>query len=164
MLVTALQFRRASSKPESQVFGVYLTSLAGEETARPANPLQERLQAVLKRFPKALPEGDYAPPYPLERTVEHTIELKPGTSPPSRPAYRVSPPEAEEMKKQVLDLMERGCVQPSASPFGAPVLFVKKPDGSLRMCVDYRALNSATIKNKYPLPRIDDLLDKLVFC
>ena len=161
LLVTALQFRRAASKPDAQVFGVYLTSLAGEESTPAANPLQTRLNEVLKRFPKALPEGDYAPPYPPERAVQHTIELKPGSSPPSRPAYRVSPPEAEEMKRQVLDLMERGCVQPSASPFGAPVLFVKKPDGSLRMCVDYRALNSATIKNKYPLPRIDDLLDKL---
>src|ERR1700759_1283401 len=73
----------------------------------------------------------------------------------------MSPPELDELKKQVADLLAKGFIQPSKSPFGAPVLFVKKKDGSQRMCVDYRALNKLTIKNKYPLPRIDELLDRL---
>ena len=69
--------------------------------------------------------------------------------------------ELAEMKKQIEELLEKGYVRPSTSPWGAPVLFVKKKDGTMRMCVDYRALNEVTIKNKYPLPRIDDLFDQL---
>ena len=78
-----------------------------------------------------------------------------------RPCIRLSFPEQEELKKQLADLAAKGFIRPSRSPFGAPVLFVKKKDGALRMVVDYRQLNRITIKNKYPLPRIDDLLDKL---
>ena len=73
----------------------------------------------------------------------------------------MSPKELDELKKQLDDLLAKGLIQPSKSPYGAPVLFVKKKDGSMRMCVDYRALNKQTIKNKYPLPRIEELLDRL---
>ena len=69
--------------------------------------------------------------------------------------------ELEELKKQLQELLDQGFIRPSVSPWGAPVLFVKKKDGSLRLCIDYRLLNKATVKNKYPLPRIDDLLDQL---
>ena len=75
--------------------------------------------------------------------------------------YRLSPAENAEVRRQVSDGLRRGIIEPSASPYGTPVLFVRKKDGSLRMCVDYRALNKITVKNKYPLPRIDDLLDQL---
>ena len=75
--------------------------------------------------------------------------------------FRLAPHELEELIKQLDDLLEKGLVEPSCSPYGAPVLFVKKKDGSMRMCIDYRKLNSCTIKNSYPLPRIDDLLDQL---
>jgi len=74
----------------------------------------------------------------------------------------MSQPEMDELKKQLTELMDKGYIQESKSPYGAPVLFVKKKDGSMRMCVDYRALNKITIKNKYPLPRIDELLDRLL--
>jgi len=69
--------------------------------------------------------------------------------------------ELEELKKQLKELAHKGYIRPSASPWGSPVLFVKKKDGSMRMCIDYRNLNAVTVKNKYPLPRIDDLLDQL---
>jgi len=73
----------------------------------------------------------------------------------------MAPKELEELKKQLQELLDKGLIQPSVSPWGAPVLFVKKKDGSLRLCIDYRELNQVTVKNKYPLPRIDDLFDQL---
>jgi hypothetical protein len=91
--------------------------------------------------------------------LEHTIELIPSAKPPFRKNYRLSLVEFEELKKQVCDLLDKNILLPTMSPFGAPVLFIKKPDGRFRFCLDYRALNDITIKLRYPLPRIDDLLD-----
>lgn len=93
--------------------------------------------------------------------MEFTIELLPGTSPISIPTYRMAPAELRELKIQLQDLVDKGFIRPSTSPWGAPVLFVKKKDGSLRLCIDYRALNRVTVKNKYPLPRIGELFDQL---
>jgi hypothetical protein len=95
---------------------------------------------------------DLAPP---------SVTLEPDAVPPNRPAFRLSLLERQELESQVSKMLEKGWIQPSSSPYGAPVLFVPKPDGSLRMCIDYRALNNITLKNKYPLPRIEDLLDNL---
>ena len=92
--------------------------------------------------------------------MAHTLSTESGV-PPFKPIYRLSPAEDAEVDCQIAEGLRRGIIEPSSSPFGAPVLFVRKKDGSLRMCVDYRALNKMTIKNKYPLPRIDDLLDQL---
>lgn len=83
-----------------------------------------------------------------------TIELEPGTAHVSRAPYRLAPTEMAELKSQLEDLTDKGFIRPSSSPWGAPVLFVKKKDGSFRLCIDYRGLNKVTIKNKYPLPRI----------
>ncbi|KAJ9533619.1 hypothetical protein QJQ45_026629, partial [Haematococcus lacustris] len=88
------------------------------------------------------------------------VALESGT-PPNRPVYRMSQEELDELKRQLDELLAKGYIRPSTSPFGSAVLFVRKKDGSLRLCVDYRALNQLTIKNRYPLPRIDDLLDQL---
>nr|CAD1843916.1 unnamed protein product [Ananas comosus var. bracteatus] len=98
---------------------------------------------------------------PPEREIEFVIDVVPETAPISKVPYRMAPAELRELKAQLQDLMGRGFVRSSVSPWGAPVLFVKKKDGSLRLCVDYRELNKVTIKNKYPLPRIDDLFDQL---
>ncbi|KAJ9517576.1 hypothetical protein QJQ45_025084, partial [Haematococcus lacustris] len=98
---------------------------------------------------------------PPTRKVAHTIPLEPGAKPPFRPMYRMSPAELHEVERQIKELLAHDLIEPSSSPFGAPVLFVTKADGSLRMCIDYRALNKVTVKNKYPLPRIDQLLDRL---
>jgi hypothetical protein len=104
---------------------------------------------------------DDLPRLPLDRDVEFTIELEPGTTPISRRPYRMAPKELAEMKKQLEELRYKGFIRPSSSPWGCSAIFVKKKDGTLRMCVDYRPLNVVTIKNKYHLPRIDALFDQL---
>jgi hypothetical protein len=98
---------------------------------------------------------------PPDRDIEFVIDLIPGTSPIAKRPYRMVASELTKLKKQLEELQRIGFIRPSSSPWGAPVLFVKKKDGSMRLCVDYRALNEVTIKNKYPLPRIDDLFDQL---
>jgi hypothetical protein len=99
---------------------------------------------------------------PPDQDVEFTIELQPGTVPISRHPYKMTPKELAELKVQLNELMGKGFIRPSSSPWGCPALFVKKKDQSLRLCVDYRPLNAITIKNKYPLPRINILFDQLV--
>jgi hypothetical protein len=104
---------------------------------------------------------DELPGMPPARDVEFVIELQPGTAPISKRPYRMPPKELAELKNQLHELLDKGYILPSSSPWGCPALFVKKKDGSLRLCVDYRPLNAVTIKNKYPLPRIDVLFDQL---
>ena len=98
---------------------------------------------------------------PPDREIEFEIELAPGTEPISIAPYRMTPAELKELKMQMEELLSKGFVKTSTSSWGAPVLFVKKKDGSLRLCIDYRQLNKVTIRNQYPLPRIDDLFDQL---
>ncbi|KAH0729719.1 hypothetical protein KY290_000849 [Solanum tuberosum] len=114
---------------------------------------------VVKEFPEVFP--DDLPGVPPERDIDFGIDLLPDIQPISILPYRMAPAELKELKKQLMDLLDKGFIQPSVSPWGSPVLFVRKKDGSLRMCIDYRQLDKVTIKNKYPLPRIDDLFDKL---
>jgi hypothetical protein len=101
------------------------------------------------------------PGMPFERKVEFSIELIPGTAPISKRAYRVPGPELVELKKHIDELLEKGYIRPSTLPWVAPVLFVETKDGTKRMCIDYRALNEVSVKNKYPLPKIEDLFDQL---
>jgi hypothetical protein len=105
---------------------------------------------------------DELPGMPLDRDIEFTIELQPGMTPISKRPYRMPPAELAELKKQLQELLDKGFIHPSTLPWGCPALFVKKKDESLRLCIDYRPLNAVTIKNKYPLPRIDVLFDQLV--
>ncbi|XP_069145837.1 uncharacterized protein [Solanum lycopersicum] len=114
---------------------------------------------VVSEFLDVFPED--LPGVPPLREIDFGIDLEPDTKPISIPPYRMAPAELKELKLQLKDLTDKGFIQPSISPWGAPVLFVKKKDGTLRMCIDYRQLNKVTIKNKYPLPRIDDLFDQL---
>jgi hypothetical protein len=114
---------------------------------------------VVKEFADVFPEE--LPGMPLERELEFTIDLKPGTEPIARTPYRMSTPELQELKMQLKELLDLGLIRPSVSPWGAPVIFIRKKDGSWRLCIDYRQLNKATIKNQYPLPRIDDLFDQM---
>src|SRR3990170_934629 len=114
---------------------------------------------VVCEFPDVFPEE--LPGMPPDRELEFAIEVVPGTAPIYKKYYRMPGPELAELKKQLDELLQKGYIHPSISPWGSPVLFVKKKDGSLRMCVDYRQLNEVTIKNRYPLPRIDDLFDQL---
>jgi hypothetical protein len=114
---------------------------------------------VVCEYPDVFP--DELPGMPPNRDVEFVMELQPGTAPISKRPYRMPPNELAELKLQLQELLDKGYIRPSASPWGCPALFVKKKDHSLRLCVDYRPLNAATIKNKYPLPRIDILFDQL---
>ena len=104
---------------------------------------------------------DELPGLPPQRDVYFCIELHPGTSPISMTSHRMAPVELQELKVQILELLGKGFIRPSTSPWGAPVLFAKKKDKTLRLCIDYRQLNRVTIKDRYPLPRIDDLFDQL---
>ncbi|GJZ95179.1 putative reverse transcriptase domain-containing protein [Tanacetum coccineum] len=101
------------------------------------------------------------PGLPPARPVEFQIDLIPGAGPIARAPYRLASSKMKELSKQLQELSDKGFIRPSSSPWGAPVLFVKKKDGSFRMCIDYRELNKLTMKNHYPLPRIDDLFDQL---
>nr|GEU48832.1 RNA-directed DNA polymerase, eukaryota [Tanacetum cinerariifolium] len=101
------------------------------------------------------------PGLPPIRPVEFQIDLVPGAAPVARAPYQLTPSEMKELAEQLKDLSDKGFIRPSSSPWGAPVLFIKKKDGSFRMCIDYRELNKLTVKNRYPLPRIDDLFDQL---
>lgn len=114
---------------------------------------------VVSEYPDVFPED--LPGMPPDRDIEFSIDLLPGTAPISKRPYRMDVKDLSELKKQIEELLKKGFIRPSSSPWGAPVIFVDKKDGSRRMCVDYRALNDVTIKNKYPLPRIEDLFDQM---
>ncbi|GKC11284.1 putative reverse transcriptase domain-containing protein [Tanacetum coccineum] len=114
---------------------------------------------VVREFPKVFPED--LPGLPPVRQVEFQIDLILGAAPVARAPYILAPSEMQELSNQLQELADRGFIRPSTSPLGAPVLFVKKKDKTFRMCIDYRELNKLTIKNRYPLPRIDDLFDQL---
>ncbi|GJS67461.1 putative reverse transcriptase domain-containing protein [Tanacetum coccineum] len=114
---------------------------------------------IVQDFPEVFPED--LPGIPPTRQVEFQIDLIPGAAPVARAPYRLAPSEMKELSDQLKELSDKGFIRPSSSPWGAPVLFVKKKDGSFRMCIDYRELNKLTVKNRYLLPRIDDLFDQL---
>jgi hypothetical protein len=114
---------------------------------------------VVNEFPDVFPKE--LPSTPPDRDIEFVIELKLGTTPIYNIPYRMATPELAKLKEHIKELLEEGFIHPSSSPWGAPVIFVPKKDGTQRLCLDYRALNEVTIKNKYPLPKIDDMFDQL---
>ena len=104
---------------------------------------------------------DELPGLPSQRVVDFGIKLHPGTSPIFMTPHKMAPVELQELRVQVQELLDKGFIRPSTSPWGAPVLFAKKKDKTLRLCINYRQLNRVMVKNRYPLPRIDDLFDQL---
>jgi hypothetical protein len=114
---------------------------------------------VVIEFPDVFPEELTG--MPPDRDIKFVIELKPGTTPIYKTPYRMATPELAELKEHIKELLEKGFIHPSSSPWGAPEIFVPKKDGTERLCGDCHALNEVTVKNKYPLPRIDDLFDQL---
>ncbi|GJU60563.1 putative reverse transcriptase domain-containing protein [Tanacetum coccineum] len=114
---------------------------------------------IVRDFPEVFPEDLLG--LPPTRQVEFQIDLVHGAAPVARAPYRLAPSEMKELSEQLKEVFDKGFIRPSYSPWGTPVLFVKKKDGSFRMCIDYRELNKLTVKNRYPLPRIDDLFDQL---
>ncbi|GJV49708.1 reverse transcriptase domain-containing protein [Tanacetum coccineum] len=139
-----------------QVYLAQVTSKKAEDKSE-----EKRLEDVpiVREFLEVFPED--LPGLPPARQVEFQIDLVPGAAPVARAPYRLAPAKMQELSTQLQELSDRGFIRPSSSPWGAPVLFVKKKDGSFRMCIDYRELNKLTVKNRYPLPRIDDLFDQL---
>ncbi|GKA59903.1 putative reverse transcriptase domain-containing protein [Tanacetum coccineum] len=120
-----------------------------------------KYQAIIVCAEKIVLFPEDLPGLPPTRQVEFQIDLIPGAAPVARAPYRLAPSEMKELSEQLKELSDKGFIRPSSSPWGAPVLFVKKKDGSFRMCIDYRELNKLTVKNRYPLLRIDDLFDQL---
>ena len=124
-------------------------------------PKQKQIQGipVVRDYSKVF--HDDLSGLPPERQVEFHIDLVPGAAPIAKSPYRLAPSEMQELSNQLQELLNKGFIRPSYSQWGAPILFVKKKDGTFRMCIDYRELNKLMIKNRYPLPRIDDLFDQL---
>ncbi|GJZ96956.1 putative reverse transcriptase domain-containing protein [Tanacetum coccineum] len=138
---------------------IFLAQVTKKETGDKSE--EKRLEDVptVRNFPEVFPED--LPGLPPTRQVEFQIDLVPGAAPVARAPYRLAPTELQELSTQLQELSDKGFIRPSSSPWGAPVLFVKKKDGSFWMCIDYRELNKLTVKNRYPLLRIDDLFDQL---
>ena len=150
-VISAMQARRLLRKGCEAFLAMVLDSKRGQ--------IELENILVVKDFPDVFPEE--LPGIPPVREVELSIEILPGTAPTSRAPYKVAPTELKELKIQLQELLDKGFIRPSVSPWGAPVLFVKKKDGTLRMCIDYQQINKVTVKKKYPLPRIEDLFNQL---
>ncbi|GJY13195.1 putative reverse transcriptase domain-containing protein [Tanacetum coccineum] len=138
---------------------VFLAQISAKKEEDKSEKKQIEDVPIVRDFPEVFPED--LPGLPPTRPVEFQIDLIPGAAPVARAPYRLAPSEMKELSEQLQELSDKGFIRPSSSPWGAPVLFVKKKDGSFRMCIDYRELNKLTVKNRYPLPRIDDLFDQL---
>ncbi|GJX69030.1 putative nucleotidyltransferase, ribonuclease H [Tanacetum coccineum] len=140
-------------------FPIFLAHVTTKEVEDKSEKKRLEDVPIVQDFSEVFPED--LPGLPPTRQVEFQIDLVPGAAPVARAPYRLAPSEMKELSEQLKELSDKGFIRPSSSPWGAPVLFVKKKDGSFRMCIDYRELNKLTVKNRYPLPRIDDLFDQL---
>nr|GEX06033.1 putative reverse transcriptase domain-containing protein [Tanacetum cinerariifolium] len=138
---------------------VFLAQISATKEDDKPEKKQVKDVLIIQDFPEVFPED--LPGLPPARPVEFQIDLIPGAAPMARAPYRLAPSEMKELSEQLQELSDKGFIRPSYSPWGAPVLFVKKKDGSFRMCIDYRELNKLMVKNRYPLPRIDVLFDQL---
>ncbi|GKF24177.1 hypothetical protein Tco_0076499 [Tanacetum coccineum] len=138
---------------------VFLAQISAKKEEDKSEGKQLKDVPTIRDFPEVFLED--LPSLPPARPVEFQIDLIPGASPVTQAPYRLAPSEMKELSKQLQELPDKGFIRPSSSPWGAPVLFVKKKDGSFRMCINYRELNKLTVKYRYPLPRIDDLFDQL---
>jgi hypothetical protein len=138
-------------KKGCQLFASHVEEASTDEVSKIGD------HAVLKDFKDVFQE---VPGLPLKRDIDFSVNLMPGATPVSKTPYRMSTPELKELQLQLEELLKKGYIRPSVSPWGAPVLFVKKKDGTLRLCIDFRQLKKVIVKKKYPLPRIDDLFDQ----
>ncbi|GJY16523.1 putative reverse transcriptase domain-containing protein [Tanacetum coccineum] len=139
---------------------VYLAQVTSKKTDDKSEEKRLEDVPIVREFLEVFPE--YLPGLPLARQVEFQINLVPGAAPVARASYRLALAEMQELSTQLQELFDRGFIRASSSPLGAPVLFVKKKDGSFWMCIDYSKLNKLTVKNQYPLLRINDLFDQLL--
>ncbi|GBG63563.1 hypothetical protein CBR_g38630 [Chara braunii] len=153
-MCAAVFYNYYKQNSEESMYLVYV-SAEGEPVKTPPE-----IEGVAARYPDLFKEPNGV----VESEVVHAIEIIPGSSIPKGRIYWMSPGELDELRRQLKDLIEKGWIRPSVSPYGSPVLFVPKKGGTLRMCIDYRGLNPIIVKNVEPLPRIDDLLDRVQGC
>ncbi|KAG2190783.1 hypothetical protein INT47_012934, partial [Mucor saturninus] len=151
-VISAKQTQKLIKKNEAACYLVHFKGQPGEQSP------DDKWNGLVKEFDDVFLEG--LPGLPPDRDVQHVINTG-EAEPTSKPPFKMSPRELDELKKQLKELLDLGLIRPSSSPWGAPILFVKKKDGAMRMCVDYRALNKVTIRNNHPLPRIDECLERL---
>ncbi|GJU47282.1 putative reverse transcriptase domain-containing protein [Tanacetum coccineum] len=144
---------------DEKLVQVFLVQISAKKEEDKSEGKQIKDVPIVRDFPEVFLED--LPGLPPARPVEFQIDLIPGVAPVARAPYRLAPSEMKELSEQLQELSDKGFIRPSSSPWGTPVLFVKKKDGSFRMCIDYHELNKLTVKNRYPLPRIDDLFDLL---
>ncbi|GJV66049.1 putative reverse transcriptase domain-containing protein [Tanacetum coccineum] len=140
-------------------FPIFLAHVTAKEVKDKSEKKRLEDVPIVRDFPEVFHKDLPGPP--PARQVEFQIDLVPGAAPVARAPYRLAPSKMKELSEQLKELSDKGFIRPSSSPCGAPVLFVKKKDGSFWMCIDYQELNKLTVKNRYPLPRIDDLFDQL---
>ena len=165
-LVSARDFARIAKTSEAAVYVCVFRPVNRQNddqritTTRDDSFAQRIKELALEKFPRLFPDSLPRELPPRDR-LHHPIDLVPAYRIPQRKLYRQSENELKETKRQINEYLEAGHIRPSSSSFGAPVLLVKKKDGSMRMCIDYRSLNDITVKNTFPLPRIDDLHDRL---
>ncbi len=171
-LIDKHEFAKAALDENSEMFVVYVAALEASELAVHFSQAHQLAALQQDKAPTKIPQeyADYTDVFLFDLAMElpeitgineHAIELVGGKQPPYGPIYSLSPVELETLKTYIETHLKTRFICPSKSPAGAPVLFDKKPDGSLRLCVDYRGLNNLTIKNRYPLPLIGESLDRL---
>lgn len=159
-LLSAMQFKRVVRKDKlKRAYIAVVRSLKADGRNETDIDIKPLLDAVREEYKERFQEPTGVPR--ARPGVDHAIEVEPGSSPPNKAPYRLSVEQLTELKRQLEVLLAKGHIRPSVSPYGAPVLFAPKKDGGLRLCVDYRALNKITIKNSFPIPRMDDMLDRL---
>jgi len=158
-LVSGKAFEKIMKKEKTDCFVLYLSDLTSSSNARSEEERECCSLDIVSEFPSVFP-SELPKTLPPERSVDHRIDLLPDSRPISRSPYRLSAFEEAEVRKTVEELLSQGVIRPSTSPWAAPVLFSPKKDGKLRFCVDYRALNKQTIRNYFPIPRADTLIDR----
>ena len=149
--------------PDAHVHATSSSTDTSEQAAdqqRYSPELTQAVHAVVDEYADVFP-AELTAGLPPVRPIAHAIPLEPGAKPPAQKLYRLSWKEQAELENQLKELLAKGWIQASTSPYGSPILFVHKKDGGMRLCVDYRAVNKLTVRNNAPLPRIDDTLDKL---
>lgn len=161
LLINAFQMTKLLKKKSTTAFLAIVTDKSQSKSL--SDLLQrtdEEFRDIIDEFSDVFPE-ELPPGLPPQRKIDHKIDVRPGSDIPHQRLYRMSDEELKVLRGELKKLLDLGYIRPSISPYGAPVLFAKKKDGGLRMCVDYRGLNSITIRNRYALPRIDEMLDRL---